>query len=125
MSCAQKSVTALNRRPVVWNEVWSDPSTTKPNGALPGTIIQNWHASSSVDTTAAGFTTLVSTYNEFYLDQQCCMTGNFGPSSGTRLKQCYWTDIATGVPTADLPLLSGGGTCGGSDGAGNTLFFSA
>ena len=66
----QEVVQGLQRKPAVWNEVWSDPPTTEPNGALPGTMIQNWHVSTSGQTTAAGFPTLVSTYNEFYLDQQ-------------------------------------------------------
>ncbi len=43
----QQVVQGMKRQPAVWNEVFSDPPTTEPNAALPGTIIQNWHASTS------------------------------------------------------------------------------
>ena len=80
----------MSRTPVVWNEVWSDPPTSEPNGALPGTIIQNWKAASAGATTAAGFNTLVSTYT--------CV-GNSHPSrpfsvshvcQGTSGAACAW-----------------------------------
>jgi hypothetical protein len=74
-----------------------------------GTIIQNWHASASSDTTAAGFGSLVSTYNQFYLDQQCCAGGPAAPSDGDHVKQCYWNDISQGVAPGNLGLLYGGG----------------
>jgi hypothetical protein len=53
----------------------------------------------------------VSTYNQFYLDQQCCAAGPAAPSSGDKVKQCYWNDISSGVAPGNLNLLYGGGEC--------------
>jgi hypothetical protein len=107
----QESLAALKRQPAVWNEVWSSPPNTEPNGALPGTIIQNWHTATSGATTTAGFQTLVSTYSQFYLDTQCCLAGEAGAASGPKTSQCYWTDISSGVAPGQMNLLLGGGAC--------------
>jgi hypothetical protein len=104
----QQVVQGFKKQPAVWNEVWSDPSNTEPNGALPNTIIQNWKVDAAGNTSAAGFPTLVSTYSQFYLDQQCCAAGNAVASSGSNVKQCYWTDISAGVAPGNKGLLMGG-----------------
>ncbi len=32
----QEAISSFKSTPVVWNEVWSVPVNTEPNGALPG-----------------------------------------------------------------------------------------
>lgn len=106
----QAAVTALGKQPAVWNEVFSNPPATVPNGARPGTMIQNWHDNGSGSTTKAGFESLVSTYNQLYLDQECCAAGGNSVDPGDRVKQCYYFDISGGVAAGDMHLLKGGET---------------
>ena len=39
---------------------------------------------------------------------QCCAAGNAAASAGPNLKQCYYTDISSGVSPSSLNLLAGG-----------------
>eukprot|EP00656_Telonema_subtile_P057455 TRINITY_DN9455_c0_g1_i2.p1 TRINITY_DN9455_c0_g1~~TRINITY_DN9455_c0_g1_i2.p1 ORF type:complete len:322 (-),score=94.50 TRINITY_DN9455_c0_g1_i2:142-1107(-) len=103
----QQTIAALGKTPVGWNDVFSDPKTSAPNAALPGTVIQNWGKSSLDVFAAGGFHALDSAYQSMYLSQQCCSTS---PPTGPHDKYslCYWKDTASNVLPAHLGLIDGG-----------------
>ena len=62
----KRLVETHKRRPMGWNEIWSEGAAT-PNGALPELIIQNWKGAGDAETVDAGFATgevfFITAYN--------------------------------------------------------------
>lgn len=105
------------RTPMGWNEVFSSPNTTMPNGAIQGhTILQNWKGTGDADTVGAGFVSVDSEYKHLYLNEQCCRVNpNFdhdGPTA--RFNKCFYIDAAASLTSAQrssptaLHLMAGG-----------------
>ena len=104
------------RTPMGWNEVFSSPQGSEPNGAIKGkTILQNWKGTGDADTVAAGFVSVDSEYKKLYENEQCCRihpSTADGPTA--RFTQCFWLDVTRSLtatqrsdPTA-LHMLAGG-----------------
>ena len=111
-SVQERLISVHNKIPMGWNEVYSVPTATVPNAAIPGTtILQNWKDATNAATTGAGFLTLDSTYQQFYLNEQCCRVA---PPSATedpfgRYTECYWIDVLDGTqfnPEHCVPVLA-------------------
>jgi len=82
------------RTPMGWNEVFSSPNETAPNGAIAGhTVLQNWKGSGDAVTIEAGFESVDSEYDLLYLNEQCCRVNPSnadGPSA--RFKKCFYVN---------------------------------
>jgi hexosaminidase len=90
------------RTPMGWNEVYSSPRETAPNGAIAGhTILQNWKGTGDADTVGAGFASVDSEYLKLYLNEQCCRVNPSSADGPTaRFKQCFYVDPARGLTVA-------------------------
>ena len=90
------------RTPMGWNEVYSSPKETAPNGAIAGhTILQNWKGTGDADTVGAGFASVDSEYLKLYLNEQCCRVNPSSADGPTaRFRQCFYVDPARGLTAA-------------------------
>ena len=93
-------VLTVNTYPLCILQVYSVPASSVPNAAIAGsTVLQNWKGATNAATTAAGFLSIDSTYQQFYLNEQCCRV--VPPSTSVapfgRFTACYWVDIASGA----------------------------
>jgi len=68
----QDMILSLKKKPIGWNDVFSDPKQNEPNAAEPGTLIQNWGKEAPEVFAMREFNVIDSTYREMYLNQQCC-----------------------------------------------------
>jgi hypothetical protein len=104
------------RTPMGWNEVFSSPETSAPNGAIPGhTILQNWKGTGDGNTIAAGFVSVDSEYKKLYENEQCCRVNPStadGPTA--RFTKCFWLDVTSSLTNKQkssktaLHMLAGG-----------------
>eukprot|EP00658_Telonema_sp_P-2_P024139 TRINITY_DN19686_c0_g1_i2.p1 TRINITY_DN19686_c0_g1~~TRINITY_DN19686_c0_g1_i2.p1 ORF type:complete len:338 (+),score=77.45 TRINITY_DN19686_c0_g1_i2:60-1073(+) len=103
----QRTIASLNRTPVGWNDVFTDPKGQAPNAALPGTTLQNWGKGSLGTFTATGFHAIDSSYQTMYLGEQCCRVA---PPTGPhdKFSLCFYKDHAATVPQPQIKLVDGG-----------------
>ena len=110
----QRTITGLGKVPMGWNDVFSDPKPTIPNAALPGTIVQNWGKAAISSIADLGFSAVDSTYEEMYLNEQCCrVVPPTGPHDKYRL--CFWRDSGAGMTGSLQRLMEGGEVAAWSD----------
>jgi N-acetyl-beta-hexosaminidase len=88
-----------DRTPMGWNEVFSSPKESEPNGAIVGqTILQNWKGTGDSATISAGFVSIDSEYKKLYENEQCCRvhpSKEDGPEA--RYQQCFWFDVTSSL----------------------------